>query len=173
MRLDLGGIAKGYAVDEAMKILLTHGITRAFVAGSGDLAIGDAPPGERGWKVGITPIDSHANTPITSVLLHNAGVSTAGDTEQSIEIGGIRYSHILDPNTGLGLTNRVQVTLIAREATTSDGLDTGLAVLGPKKAEGLLKSLPHIAAVILTKSEPTNHVLTVRMDDVLKKNTAP
>ena len=93
------------------------------------------------------------------MLLHNAGVSTAGDTEQAIEINGVRYSHILDPRTGLGLTNRIQVTVIAREATTSDGLDTGLCVLGAEKALKVIDSLPHVAAVILTKADGTTGFL--------------
>ena len=174
MRLDLGGIAKGYAADAALQVLQSHGITRALVAGSGDIAIGDAPPDEEGWKVGITPIDSHSNAPMRTVLLHNAGVSTAGDTEQSIEINGQRYSHILDPRTGLGLTNRIQVTIIARDAATSDGLDTGLCVLGPKKALRVVDSQPHVAAIILTKEDGTNQIWkSRRLDAVLKKHTAP
>jgi thiamine biosynthesis lipoprotein len=174
MRLDLGGIAKGYAADQALKVLQSNGITRALVAGSGDIAIGDPPPGETGWNVGITPIDSHSNASITTVLLHNAGVSTAGDTEQSIEINGQRYSHILDPRTGLGLTNRIQVTIIARDAATSDGLDTGLCVLGPKRALDLVDSQPNVAAIILTKEDGTNHIWkSRRLERVLKTHTPP
>jgi thiamine biosynthesis lipoprotein len=174
MRLDLGGIAKGYAADQALKVLQSNGITRALVAGSGDIAIGDAPPGEAGWKVGVTPIDSHSNATITTVLLHNSGVSTAGDTEQFIEINGQRYSHILDPRTGLGLTNRIQVTIIARDAATSDGLDTGLCVLGPKRALEIVDSQPHVAAIILTKEDETNQVWkSRRLETVLKNHTAP
>ena len=64
------------------------------------------------------------------MLLHDCGVSTAGDTEQFVEIGGVRYSHIVDPKTGMSLTTRIQVTVVAKDGTTADGLDTGLAVLG-------------------------------------------
>jgi thiamine biosynthesis lipoprotein len=174
MRLDLGGMAKGYAADEALKVLQSNGIARALVAGSGDIALGDPPPGEAGWNVGITPIDSHSNASVQTVLLHNAGVSTAGDTEQSIEIDGRRYSHILDPRTGLGLTNRIQVTIIARNAATSDGLDTGLCVLGPKRALDLVDSQPHVAAIILTKEDGTNQIWkSRRLERVLKNHTAP
>jgi thiamine biosynthesis lipoprotein len=174
MRLDLGGIAKGYAAEQALRILNSHGITRALVAASGDLAIGDPPPGERGWKIGITPIDSHTNDLAASLMLHNAGVSTAGDTEQAIEINGTRYSHIVDPSTGLGLTNRIQVTVIARDATISDGLDTGLCVLGAEKALRVVDSLPHVAAVILTKENGTVRILkSRRFARALEKTTAP
>ena len=174
MRLDLGGIAKGYAADKALKVLQSRGINRALVAASGDIAIGDAPPDQPGWKVGITPIDSHTNDTVASLVLHNAGVSTAGDTEQAIEINGNRYSHIVDPKTGLGLTNRIQVTIIAPDATSSDGWDTGLCVLGAKRALALVDSLPHVAAVILTKDEEGTHIFkSRRFDRAMKRKTAP
>jgi len=174
MRLDLGGIAKGYAADKALKVLKSQGVDRALVAASGDIAIGDAPPGQDGWKVGITPIDSHTNDTVASLVLHNAGVSTAGDTEQAIEINGNRYSHIVDPKTGLGLTNRIQVTIIAPDATSSDGLDTGLCVLGAKRALMLIDSLPHVAAIVLTKDKEATHIFkSRRFEHTVKRKTAP
>jgi thiamine biosynthesis lipoprotein len=151
MRLDLGGIAKGYAADEALKILKRRGIDRALVAASGDIAIGAPPPGQTGWKIGISGIDDLTNGIARTVLLRNAGISTSGDTEQFIEIEGTRYSHILDPMTGLGLTNRIQATLIARDATITDGLGTAICVLGARRGLALVDSLPQVAAVILTK----------------------
>jgi len=106
MLLDVGGIAKGYTADETLKVLRGHGIRRALVAASGDLAIGDSPPQTQGWRVGIF---RHV------FLLHNIAVSTAGDAEQFLETSGVRYSHIIDPKTGMGLTNRVAVTVLARK----------------------------------------------------------
>lgn len=150
MRLDLGGIGKGYAADEAMVVLRKHGLTRALVAASGDIAIGNPPPGERGWKISIAALDSGPNALTGTLLLHNAGVSTSGDTEQFVEIGGVRYSHIVDPATGLGVTNHIQDTVIARDATTSDGLDTTVNLLGRERGLKLVDSLPHTAALILT-----------------------
>ncbi|HWH68682.1 MAG TPA: FAD:protein FMN transferase, partial [Candidatus Sulfotelmatobacter sp.] len=90
MRLDLGGIAKGYAADQALLSLKSRGIDRALVAASGDIAVGNPPPGQPGWKVGISAIDDRTNGITRSVLLRNAGISTSGDTEQFIEIGGVR-----------------------------------------------------------------------------------
>jgi thiamine biosynthesis lipoprotein len=153
MRLDLGGIGKGYAADAALRILKEHGITRALVAASGDIAIGDAPPGQRGWKIGITDIDASTNAPIHTALLRNAATSTSGDTEQFIEIGGVRYSHIVDPATGLGMTNRIQATIIAPNATTTDSLDTTVCLLGVKRGMALVESLPRTATLILTKQD--------------------
>jgi thiamine biosynthesis lipoprotein len=86
-------------------------------------------------------------------LLHNAGISTSGDTEQFIEINGVRYSHIVNPATGLGLTNRIQATIIGPDATTTDTLDTTVSLLGVKRGLALADSLPHIAAVVVTKDD--------------------
>src|SRR5438552_2319940 len=92
MRLDLGGIAKGYAADQALALLKRKGLDRALVAASGDIAIGNPPPKQRGWKIGIATIDALKNETARTVLLRNAGISTSGDTEQYTEIGGVRYS---------------------------------------------------------------------------------
>jgi thiamine biosynthesis lipoprotein len=151
MRLDLGGIGKGFAADEAMKVLKGRGIDRALVAASGDIAIGDPPPGEPGWKVGISGIDVETNDTAHALVLHNCGISTSGDTEQFVEINGIRYSHIVDPATCLGLTNRIQDTIIAPNATMTDGLDTALSVMDVQRGLKLVDSLPGAAALFLKK----------------------
>src|SRR5207249_9989462 len=103
-------------------------VKRALVAIGGDLAIGDAPPGKKGWRVGVEPLP----TGFTRVLLlKNVAASTAGDREQFVEIAGVRYSHIIDPRTKMGLTERIAVTVIAKEGIIDDGLDTALSVMGP------------------------------------------
>lgn len=115
MQLDLGGIAKGYAAAAALKVLREHGTRSALVAASGDVAVGDAPPGQKGWRVSIgTPFQREGEARM--LLLKNAAVSTAGDAEQFVVINGVRYSHIVDPRTGMGLTNRCQVSVIAPHA---------------------------------------------------------
>ena len=151
MRLDLGGIGKGYAADQALRILKGRGIDRALVAASGDIAIGEAPPEREGWKVGIATFGTRTNQITRTLVLHNAGVSTSGDSEQFIEIKGIRYSHIVDPRTGLGLTTRIQDTVIGPDATMTDSLDTTVNVLGVKRGLALVESMPRTAAMISTK----------------------
>ncbi len=162
MRLDLGGIAKGYAADEAMKTLKRMGVHRALVAASGDIAIGDAPPDRRGWTIGLTDIDEHSNTTSRSVLLHNAAVSTSGDTEQAVEIEGLRYSHIVNPATGLGLTNRIQVSVVAPDATTTDALATALCVLGVDRGLRLADAMPRVSALVLVKADGKLRVFASR-----------
>jgi thiamine biosynthesis lipoprotein len=170
MRLDLGGIAKGYAADEALRMLKGRGINRALVAASGDIAVGDAPPGQPGWSVGIADIDARTNELARTVLLHNAGVSTSGDTEQFIEIGGVRYSHILDPATGLGLTNRIQGTVIAPDATTTDAMATTVCVLGVRRGLAAVENLPGTAALILVKKDRQTERFVSRRFDQATRN---
>ncbi|HWI56048.1 MAG TPA: FAD:protein FMN transferase, partial [Bacillota bacterium] len=173
MRLDLGGIAKGYAADQALLSLKSRGIDRALVAASGDIAVGNPPPGQPGWKVGISAIDDRTNGITRSVLLRNAGISTSGDTEQFIEIGGVRYSHILNPATGLGLTNRIQATLIAPNATATDALATTVCILGPRRGLALVESMPKTAALILTQEAGEKRSYASRRLGKLTKAAAP
>ena len=120
------------------------------MAASGDIAVGDPPPGQPGWKIGIATIGTRTNEVDCTLLLRNAGVSTSGDSEQFIEMNGARYSHIINPATGLGLTERIQATIIGPDATTTDSLDTTLSVLGVKRGLALADSLPGVAALIST-----------------------
>lgn len=153
MRLDLGSIGKGYAADQALRLLKESGMDRALVAASGDIAIGNPPPGQRGWKIAIAAFEGATNGIPQPLVLRNAGVSTSGDTEQFIEIDGVRYSHIVDPATGLGLTRRIQTTVIGPDATTTDSLDTAVSLLGVKRGLALVDSWPHTAALILAKED--------------------
>ncbi len=131
-----------------------HGITRALVAAGGDIAVGDAPPDAPGWKVGIAPLKKNADAePEHYLLLKNAGVSTAGDSEQFVEIAGKRYSHIIDPKTGIGLTGRRSVTVVAPNATISDGLDTGLCVLGVERGLKIVEAREDVAALFVFETD--------------------
>jgi thiamine biosynthesis lipoprotein len=149
MRLDLGGIAKGYAADEALAVMRSHGITRALVAASGDITVGDAPPGKAGWDVDIAPIGT--GRPARRLVLANAAVSTSGDLFQHVEIGGVRYSHVLDPKTGLGLTGRRSVTVIAPKGVQADSLTKAASVLPPDKALSLIDGTDWAATYIVVK----------------------
>jgi len=142
MRLDLGGIAKGYAADCALKVLRKFGLTRALVELGGDIVLGDPPPNRKGWRIGLL----NESGKLEKVLeLANCSVSTSGSTEQFVEIMGRRYAHIIDPRTGLGLTKLVLVTVIARDGITSDGLATALCVLGEREGRQLAETYGAIA----------------------------
>ena len=147
MRLDFGGIAKGYAADRSLDALRDMGIRRALVVAGGDVAAGEPPPGERGWRVAIAPFDTATPGATRSLTLATAAVSTSGDAEQWVEIGGVRYSHILDPRTGRPLTGHRQATVVARDAATSDMLATALCVLGEEGLR-LADRTPGAAAMI-------------------------
>lgn len=162
MDIDLGGIGKGFAADKALQVMRKMGVSRALVAASGDIAVGDAPPGRPGWRVGIQALDGAPDELARTVLLHNAGVSTSGDTEQNVEIGGIRYSHIIDPKTGLGMTSHIQTTIIGPNSTITDGLDTPTAIMGAKRALAFIDSRPKLAALIVASDAQGKHYIPSR-----------
>ena len=159
VKLDLGGIAKGYAADSALKVLSDeHKITRALVAAAGDIRVGDPPPNREGWTVAVAPLraDSAAKTP--ALLLANRAVSTSGDAEQYVEIDGVRYSHIVDPRTGLGVVGRSSATVVAPDATTTDALATALSVLGPSEGRALISEAPGVEFYFVRIEGDTAHV---------------
>lgn len=151
MQLDLGGIAKGYAADQALAVLKAHGLPCALVAASGDIAVGDPPPGKRNWRVAVGKLDGNEDKPARILFLNNAAVSTSGDAEQFVEIGDQRYSHIVDPRTGFGLAERLQVTVIGRRATDTDAFATAASVLGVERGAALLESQSDLAGVFIWK----------------------
>lgn len=134
MRLDLGALAKPYAVDEALRILRERGVTSALVAGAGDLAVSEPPPGAEGWRIELAPLDAPGAPATEFVLLRNQALATSGDLFQHVEIGGVRYSHIVDPRTGMGLTDHSLVHVVARDCQTANSVSTSAGVLGPEHA---------------------------------------
>ena len=136
MLFDLGGIAKGYAADEALRILKDSGFPSSLVAASGDIVVGDSPPGKEGWTIKLEAYgDKSEGGRAILVRLSNAAVSTSGDASQYIEIDGKRYSHIVSTRTGLGLSESIAASVIAPNATLSDAYATTVVLLGKK--EGL------------------------------------
>ena len=150
MQLDAGAIAKGDAADQALLILSAHGIKSALVAASGDLAFSDPPPGQAGWKIGLDSFDK-ANSAFTRVLvLANAAVSTSGPSEQYFDSGGKRYSHIVDPVSGTGLTEELTVSVVAPRGIDADSFATAVSVLGPARGLAFIEKQPGTSAVVLT-----------------------
>lgn len=145
MRLDFGGIGKGYAADQALAALRAQGITRALVAAGGDITCSEAPPGKSGWTVELIalPGDPAGNRFFT---LANGAVSTSGDIEKYLEIGGRRFSHILDPKTGLGTTTRMSASVVARRGIDADSLTKVALLLPIEKSRAILEAIPGASA---------------------------
>ena len=150
MVLDLGGIAKGYAADRMMETLREKGLSRCLIDAGGDLVIGDPPRDSKGWRVEIGG-RKHPALPI--LHLSNLAVATSGDLEQFVTLNGKRYSHLIDPGTGLGLTTQCQVTVVAPTGLQADSLASACLVMGLEKSKKLLESKGGIKAYYLRKND--------------------
>jgi thiamine biosynthesis lipoprotein len=149
MQLDMGAIGKGFAVDEALKVITRSGIRSALVDGGGNIVVSQAPPGTKGWQVSLSvPAPADTSRMVRLQLRHQA-VATSGDLYQYINLGGLRYSHILNPFTGLGLTDQSLVTILARTGLEADWLSTAVSVLGPEKGLALADRTPGAAAAFV------------------------
>ena len=144
--IDLGGIAKGYILQEALRELRTHHVMSALIEAGGDIVVSNAPPGRSGW---------HIDAPGASAAfiarahdLTNAALSTSGPSAQYLEVDGIRYSHVIDPRTGPGLTNNLTARVIAADAATADSLSTALTIAGSDRWRTIVTRFPHVFASV-------------------------
>jgi FAD:protein FMN transferase len=148
VRIDLGGIAKGYAVDRGIHILEQHGIRHGTVTAGGDSRILGDRRG-RPWLVGIRHPDDRARV-IARIPLVDAALSTSGDYERYFDEDGTRYHHIINPATGRSAGALRSVTIIGANATLTDGLSTSVFVLGPERGMALVERLGDVDAVLVT-----------------------
>ncbi len=156
MLFDLGGIAKGYAADAALEILTEGGFPRSLVAASGDIVVGESPPDKHGWRIGVETLDTELNVnALPTVNLVARAISTSGDTRQFIEIDGVRYSHIVSIETGLGLTERIAASVIAPDATTSDSYATAVTLMGLEEGSKWIESMENVECRILFLDDGT------------------
>ncbi len=156
IELDLGGIAKGYAVDQAVEVLRSNGIASALVSGgtSSIYALG-APPGERGWRVTVRD-PFQARKPADVLLLRNYSLSTSGSYEKFFEIGGKIYCHIMDPRTGWPVENMLSTTVLAPTTTESDALSK-LFVLGVEGSRPVLETHSDLTAIFYLPGDSPGH----------------
>ncbi len=145
MQLDLGGIAKGYTVDKVYEILAAAGLPVSLVDGGGDIYAGAVPPDEKGWKVAFQDLEKNTKF----IFLDHKAIATSGDLYRYFEYNGVKYSHIIDPKTGKGITIQRTVSIIAANATDADALATTLSILGPDKGLRLLKRFKEVEALII------------------------
>ena len=152
MSIDLGGIAKGYAVDKAIEALKASGIRAALVDAGGDgYALGTRPDGTP-WRIAVQKPDDETGERLPGILkLADAAYATSGDYEQYVDIGGVRYTHIIDPRTGRPARAAASVTVIAPDCTTADALATGISVLGPDDGVALAKKLKGVECMVITR----------------------
>lgn len=153
VRLDLGAIGKGYAVDRAVDVLRARGIATALVNFSGNMRAIGTPTGTDGWPVLLRhPRDPEGSLGV--VFLRDRAISTSGDYEKSFEVGGKRYHHILDPRTGRPSETACAATVLAPTATDADALSTTLCVLGPDRGREVGSSMAGVQALIVAETSP-------------------
>ena len=148
MRIDLGGIGKGYAVDRGIAILQAHGFKHALVSAGGDSRIIGDRMG-RPWLIGIRNPDDKQKV-VTRIPLENSAMSTSGDYERYFDEGGVRYHHIIDPRTGHPASKVRSATILGPTATETDGMSKTAFVLGPEKALEIINRMPQYDAVFVT-----------------------
>ncbi|HZM96102.1 MAG TPA: FAD:protein FMN transferase [Vicinamibacterales bacterium] len=149
MRVNLGGIGKGYAVDRAATILRDAGLSDFMIQSGGDL-FAAGKRGDRPWRVGVQDPRGEPNTLFAALEITDAAFSTSGDYERYFMRDGHRYHHILDPDTGEPASRSRSVSILARSATVSDGLSTGVFILGGEEGMALIEKLPNVEGVIVT-----------------------
>lgn len=148
MRIDVGGIGKGYAADQAVEALRRAGAIAGVVALSGDIKTFGRLPGGKLFPVGIQHPRKDGSV-LAWIDLQDEAISTAGDYERFFEREGVRYHHILDPRTLQPARSCQSVTIVAREGIWADGLDTGIFVMGPESGMRLVEALPDVEAIIV------------------------
>jgi len=147
MEIGLGGIGKGYAVDRAMEVLARHGIHDAIIMAGGDMMV-RGRKGKDLWRVGLRDPDDK-NKILAVLPLQDQAVSTSGDYERFFIKDGVRYHHIIDTKTGYPARLCRSVTLLAKDATTTDGLTKGVFIMGPERGMALVERLGGVEAIII------------------------
>lgn len=164
MKIGFGATGKGYAADQGKLLMQQLNVKAGIVNASGDMATWGTQPNNKPWRIGITnPFKLHKSLKILEVT--DASITTSGDYQKYVEFNGKRYSHIINPKTGMPASGLISVTVIGENAETANGLSTSIMVLGYEKGLELLKSYPNYAFLILTdkgkvkKSKNFNKIL--------------
>ena len=156
MRLDVGGIGQGFAIDEALRVLHRFGIKSALIDLGGDILAGDAPPHRPGWRISIGS-GKPGDADTTTISLKNAAITTSGDTYRFLKHNGKRYSHIMNPRSGLGLRHFVRATVLAPDGYRADALTKVFSVAGLRKSRQLIKRFPDAKLLILENKKGQLH----------------
>ena len=152
MWLDLGGLAKGQIGDEVVRLLREHGVPRCRYHAGGDMVFGDAPPGLPGWPVHV--VDLRLEGEALSFWTSNAAASVSGDLFRFVEIDGVRYAHVIDPRTGLGVTARKLACVRGPRGIDTDALATAGVILDASAWQRALARVPGCRGWVTTLSVP-------------------
>ena len=175
MQLDLGGIAKGYAVDKAVETMQTHGAIGGMVDLGGDIRCFGAPfKGREHWVIGLQNPnrvkDSAGSEVLLKLKITNGAIATSGDYQQFIMIEGKRRSHIIDRKTGTSTEGLSSVTIIANNATNADALATAVSVMGSEKGLELIEKIPGTEAILITSQPEFKLMKTSGAEMYIKKD---
>lgn len=158
VQIDLGGIAKGYTADKVLKMLKNYNINQALIDFGGDITVGDSPPNKKGWNVEIN-YTNHLGEQISKVVsINNISIATSGDYFQQLSIDNIKYSHIIDPTTGLGITKSIQVTVIAKSGILADSFASAFNVMHKTDIEKVLKKNKDLHVLITTINDDSTKI---------------
>jgi len=156
MALDLGGIGKGFAADEALSVLKSFGICSALIDAGGDVTLGNPPPGRQPWITAVPKTVTRDGTEMIQLQMANRSVATSGDLFQFAMVDGVRYSHILDPKTGLGSTLQIQATVISNSGTLADAYASVLTLMRPEEGIDFIQQVPDTEAILFVKNGDEN-----------------
>ncbi len=166
MKIDLGGIAKGYGIDEAVQILReSEGVFGAMVDIGGDIrCFGKAPGKQRSWRIGLqdpnVAADDMQTAPLAVLEMHDAAVTTSGDYRRYSLVEDKRHSHIIDPRTGRSAERLASVTIIAPKAVDADAIATAVSVLGKEKGLELIESLDNVEAILIDENDRSKMIFS-------------
>jgi len=164
MKIGFGATGKGYAADQGRLLMQQLNVKAGIVNASGDMATWGMQPDNTPWRIGITN-PANFNNSLKIIEVNNAAITTSGDYEKYVEFNDKRYSHIINPKTGMPASGLISVTVIGENAETANGLSTSIMILGDKKGLELLKNYPDYTCLILTdkgkvkKSKNFNKIL--------------
>jgi thiamine biosynthesis lipoprotein len=182
MKLDLGGIAKGYAIDKAVEAMQSCGATGALVDVGGNIrCFGTPKKGKTHWLIGLqdpnvkseirnpkSEIPFEMGKPLLVLKFTDAAVATSGHYRRFVSIGGKKYSHIIDTETGFSSDKLASATIIAKDATTADALSTAVTVLGAEKGLALIKKIPQTEAILITSPPKYELIKTAGAEKYIK-----
>jgi len=153
MKLDFGGVGKGYAVDEALNVLKEQGYRRSFVSTASSIAVGDAPQDRPSWEFLMEEDLGQADGVSETIACNNCFIASSGDLFQSLELNGKRYSHIIDPSTGQALTNGAFTIVLAPSATLADAYSTAFSVMPVDEIKEFVKTHPDVKVKVWKSDE--------------------